>query len=157
LDFTLSSGQKSGTLLTSSGQEITVNGGGSFALGGSVSTGWGLNNNVAGGLQLDALGFVGPSHLIIGPPGGPTYANANGSIAGNGPHNPFLNQTASFTLSIPGLTADSRVTSATFSFGTTAGINVPGVPPGNSVPDGGTTALLLGAVLSGFGLMRKRS
>jgi hypothetical protein len=155
LDFVLSSGQKIGTLSSSSGQQITVHGNGSFTLGTTGSTGWGLNNNVAGGLQLDALGFIGPAGLIIGPPGGATYSSANSSIAGNGPHNPFLNQTATFTLAIAGLTAGDSVTSATFSFGTTPGIDVPGVP-GGPVPDGGTTALLLGAALSGLGLIRRK-
>src|SRR5262249_42400935 len=97
--------------------------------GSTGSTGWGLNNNVAGGLQLDALGFIGPAGLIIGPSGpGGVYSNANGSIAGNGPHNPFIDGTATFVVAISGLTADSTVTGATFSFGTTAGSNVVGVP-----------------------------
>lgn len=127
-----------------------------FALGGTGSTGWGLNNNVGRGLQLDALGFVGPAGLIVGPPGaGSLYSAANGSIAGNGPHNPFLNQTATFTVNIPGLTVDDSVRSATFSFGTVPGIKVPG-GGGSSVPDGGPTVMLLGAALSGIGLIRRK-
>ena len=31
--------------------------------------------------------------------------------------------------SVPGVTADTTITSATFSFGTTAGGDIPGVPP----------------------------
>ncbi len=85
-DFTLSGGQTSGTLTSSSGQQISIAGNGTTTLGSTGSTGWGLNNNVSGGLQLDALGFIGPAGLIIGPPGaGGVYTNANGSIAGNGP------------------------------------------------------------------------
>jgi len=128
LDFTLSTGATTGTSLASLTQQITVNSGGTTTLGSTGSTGWGLNNNVSGGLQLDALGFIGPAMLIIGPPGaGGLYTNANGSIAGNGPHNPFSNQTATFGIDIAGLTASDTVTSATFSFGTTAGVNVTGV------------------------------
>jgi hypothetical protein len=157
LDFTLSGGQTTGTLSSSSGTQINVAGNGTFALGSTGSTGWGLNNNVAGGLQLDALGFIGPAGLIIGPPGaGGTYSNANGSIAGNGPHNPFLNQTATFSLLIAGLNADSIITSATFSFGTVPGINVPGIPqlPGGKIPEPASIALL-GIGLLAFGASRR--
>ena len=157
LDFTLSGGQTTGTIGSSSGTQITVNSGGTTTLGSTGSTGWGLNNNVSGGLQLNALGFVGPAGLIIGPPGpGGVYTAGNGSIANNPAHNPFLNQTATFTLNIAGVTADSTVTSATFSFGTVpGGPNVPGLPP-QQVPDGGATVLLLGAALSGLGLIRRK-
>ena len=157
LSFVLSGGQSSGTLSSSSGQQVSVAGGGTFTLGATGSTGWGLNNNVSGGLQLNALGFVGPAGLIIGPAGSSTYSGANASIAGNGPHNPFINQTATFTLSIPGLTTDETVTSASFSFGTTPGVEVTGVTgPTITVPDGGTTSILLGCALTGLALMRRK-
>jgi len=137
LDFVLSSGATIGTLVSSSGQEVTVNGevknkgkvvtpAGELVLGSTGSTGWGLNDNVKGGLQLDALGYVGPANLLLGPPDGPLYSNANSSIAGNHPHNPFLNQTATFTVDVKGVTASTSITGATFSFGTTAGIKVAG-------------------------------
>ena len=129
LDFTLSTGATTGSLMSSNATTIFINAGGTSSPGSTGSTGWGLNNNVAGGLQLDALGFIGPAGLIIGPSGpGGVYSNANGSIAGNGPHNPFIDGTATFVVAISGLTADSTVTGATFSFGTTAGSNVVGVP-----------------------------
>jgi len=157
-DFTLSGGQTTGTIGSSSGQQISVAGNGTTTLGSTGSTGWGLNNNVGGGLQLDALGFVGPAGLIIGPPGaGGVYTAANGSIAGNGPHNPFLNQTASFVLNVSGVTVDSTITSATFSFGTVAGINVPGTPqlPGGKIPEPASIALL-GIGLLAFGASRRK-
>jgi hypothetical protein len=157
LSFTLSGGQTSGTLASSSGQEITVNKNpNTYTLGSTVSTGWDLT-----GLTLDVLGSsTAPSHLIIGPSGsGGLYSDANGSIAGNGPHNPFLNQTATFVIDVSGVTDASSVDSATFSFGTTEGqytvTGTPGQPP-QSIPDGGTTALLLGAALSSLGLIRRR-
>jgi hypothetical protein len=159
LDFVLSGGQTSGTLApaASSGLQRTVNSGGTFTDGATMSTGWGLNNNVGGGLQLDALGFVGPAGLIIGPPGGGgTYSAANGSIAGNGPHNPFIFGTATFNLSVPGVTVDSTITSVTFSFGTTAGDNVQGGRPPQEIPDGGTTLWLLGLALSGMAAAKRR-
>jgi PEP-CTERM motif-containing protein len=156
-DFTLSGGQTTGALASSSGQQINVAGNGTFTLGSTGSTGWGLNNNVMGGLQLDALGFIGPAGLIIGPPGpGSVYTSANGSIAGNMPHNPFINQTATFLITVAGVTADTLITSATFSFGTVAGINVPGVPgiPGGKIPEPASIALL-GIGLLAFGASRR--
>ena len=55
-----------------------------------------------------------------------------------------------------GLTSADTVTSATFSFGTKAGVNVTGVPSSVLLPDGGTTIVLLGMALSGLGMVRRR-
>jgi len=145
LDFMLSNGATTGTLSSSSGQEVTVNGNGTFTLGSTGSTGWGLNDNVSGGLQLDALGFIGPENLIIGPPDGTNhYSDGNGSIDGNGAHNPFLNRSATYVLAITGVSSSTTITSATFSFGTTAGSNVTGVV---STPEPTAISLVLfGAV-----------
>jgi hypothetical protein len=128
----------SATLFSSSGQEITVNSKspGGFTLGGVVSTGWGVASQTGNSMKLDALGFVGPEHLIIGPPDASNaYSNGNGSIVGNKPHNPFLNQSATFTIAGSNITSSTAITSATFSFGTTDGINVVGqaVPEPSSV------------------------
>lgn len=126
LSFTLSNGATSGTLFQSMGKQITVNSGGTFSLAAVAgASGWGLNNNVSGGMQLNALGFVGPAGLILGPPGaGGTYSNANSSIAGNPSHNPFLSQTVTFSIvfaQAANVSAATTVTSATFLFGTTPG------------------------------------
>jgi len=128
------------SLTSSSGLERTVADNGNFTDGSTVSTGWVLTGTGgATGFLLNGLGTATykpvytPAHTIIGPPNvvDGTYSNANNSIAGNGPHNPFLFGTegsyVSFVLSIPGLNADDTVTAATFSFGTTPGDDVPGV------------------------------
>jgi hypothetical protein len=151
-DFVLSNGATTGTLSSAIGQEVTVAANGSFVLSGAglPFTGWQLNSNVGGGIQITALGGGQPSDLIIGPPGGATYSNANNSIAGNGPHNPFVNQTGTFVVTVAGVTAATNITSAVFSFGTTAGVNIPGVP-GSSVPE--PTSLALGATMIGLTLL----
>jgi hypothetical protein len=123
------------THYTSSGTERTVNSGGTFTDGSSVATGWILTpaTGTAGssfGVDVLAAGGAGPAHLIIGPPGaGPLYSNANGSIAGNKPHNPFLANSATFNFTLADTTDTPKITGATFSFGTTEGAHeVPGVP-----------------------------
>ena len=156
LSFTLSNGSLAGSSLGSNtGQNITVNDGGTFALGSTVSTGWeySFSSNTSG--LLNVLGTpIGPAHLIIGPPGGATYVNANGSIAGIGPHNPFLNQTAMFTVTGGGITADTTITGATFSFGTN-----PDLPPGTTVvgvvPEPRTTGLMI-STLGLIGILQYR-
>src|SRR5438105_338062 len=70
-------------------------------------------------------GTTGPCCLIIGNPNGSgVYSNANGSIAGNDPHNPFLQHSATFTLALAGVTAATTISNVIFSFGTTPGENV---------------------------------
>jgi len=155
LFFTLSDGATTGTLASSSGQELTINPTTrAFTLGSTVSTGWGLNTGVMGGLQLDLLSTsTPPKHTIIGPPDMTgLYSNANSSLLGN--HNPFLNQTASFTVDISGVTPTTTITGATFSFGTSPGSNVIGTP--TSVPEPASLGLL-GMGLAGLGLARRRS
>jgi len=149
LNFTLSNGTNAGfSLSSSSGQEVTVAGSGTPSLGSTVSTGWELSTSGTTQGTLDVLGApIGPAHTIIGPPGtGGTYSNAGGSIAGNGPHNPFLNQTATFTITGTGITADTTISAMSFSFGTTAGNDVTGQV---SVPE--PSSLVLG--LLGLGLV----
>jgi hypothetical protein len=113
-------------------QEITVNKNKTFSLGTNLTTpgavGWVYSSSTTTG-TLDVLGggALGPKHLIIGPPGGTTYSNANGSIAGNKPHNPFLNQLATFVITAPNITESSTISSVNFSFGTTSGVDIGGV------------------------------
>ena len=136
-----------GILTSSSGAERTVAADGSFTDGATVATGWAVENFFAGGLRLHVLGTpTAPTHtIIVGPGGGGTYSNANNSIAGNVPHNPFLHDSAEFDLHVPFVTADSNVVVAIFSFGTEEGPVVPGVP---LVPEPSTGAIFaLGAIV----------
>lgn len=87
------------------------------------------------------------SRTIIGAPGGSTYANANGSIDANTPHNPFITGTTTIVVSVPNLGA-ATLTDLTLSFGTGPSF-VPTVPePG--------TLLLLGSGLAGIGVWMRR-
>jgi hypothetical protein len=153
LGFTFSTGQTAGSLTSSSGIARTIAADGTFTDGGSVSTLWALES-ITGGLRLCDLcaGGDAPAHTIIGgpDPGDPIhYTAANASIAGNGPHNPFLAGIISFNLSVPGLTAESTVNSAFFSFGTTEGDNITGVCTRECIPTPEPSGLLL----LGVGLM----
>jgi hypothetical protein len=126
LIFTLSTGQNSGTLTSSLALERIVHGDKSFTDGSLVATGWSLATQ-GSSLSLSVLGTaIGPAHTLLGPPGGTTYAHANGSIAGNRPHNPFLAGTATFVVHAAGVTPEVSISAATFLFGTTPGANTTG-------------------------------
>lgn len=131
LAFTLSEGETTGTLGNNSANTRRVQRDGSFVDLGPSLTGWALAQNSNGGFDLCVLcanlGASGPSHLLIGSPAmSGTYASANASIGGNGPHNPFTAGTATFLINAPGVTANSTVLSTTFFFSTQPGVGVSG-------------------------------
>jgi PEP-CTERM motif len=159
--FTLSSTPTAalGSTATPTGSLIDISGFGVVTANlGSIAS-WGLTSS-GPAIHLNSLAG-GATQTIIGPAGpGGVYDNANGSIAGNPGHNPFLNGTATFTFAVAGVTADTSVTDATFSFGTTVGDNVPGTCPDCG---GGTqqdipeplSMFLMGGGLLGVGIFGK--
>lgn len=90
-----------------------------------------------------------PEGLIIGP--GP-YTNANGSIDSNKPHNPFADQSVTFSLALAGVTGATVISDVEFSFGTTPGSNVGGVP----VPIPAAVWLFMSGLLSLMAIARRR-
>jgi hypothetical protein len=154
LQFRLSTFQNAGTLGTSSGVERNIAGDGSFTDIGAAAVGWSLAT-AGPDLKLNLLNTpTAPDHTIIGPPDGSNlYSNANGSIV-NGTHSPFIGLSASFTLNVPGVTAQSTVSSAIFQFNTSAGTTVPGITI-TQFPEPGTLALA-GLAACGAMIRRKR-
>ena len=136
---------------SNSTQSTNIDNSGNAVLAGAVNpTGWGAGHNgavvtvcvvCAGGFNVGPT--AGPEQTIIGGTGSGTYANANGSIAGNDPHNPFLVGTVTFTLAVPGVTANSTFSNVVIQFGTTA------TPPEQQQVPEPASMLLLGTGLIG--------
>jgi hypothetical protein len=114
IDFSITGGL-TGTLVSESGDLIDVK-----KTGVVVSQGIGtLDWLQTSGFYTTALGSSGPDQTIIGQPDASgVYSNANGSIAKNAPHNPFVQYRAVLTYLIPGATDHSKVESFAFLFGT---------------------------------------
>jgi len=164
LAFSLSSSLSASASMASSAQERTVKSNGSYTEGGTVSTGWALQAFGSSGLILCVIcpnnGTPAPttnpppSHLIIGV--GP-YTNANSSITGNPPHNPFLDETATFTIHDSSITSTMVVSNVVFGFGTQFGSNVNGElsASASAVPES-RTMLMIGSGLVLIGVLKKR-
>jgi hypothetical protein len=155
--FTLNSTPTSASIAGSSAQEVTVAGPG-YTLGSTVAPGWALTL-VGATTKLDVLagtGHAGPAETLIGGPGSGGYTNANGSLT-SGSHNPYLYETASWTLTEMGVTAATTVASTVFQFGTADGV---GQQAGAVyvTPEPSTFAMLgCAGVLLGLANLRRKS
>ena len=134
---------------SNSTQSTNIDGAGNAVLAGAVNpTGWagGHSGNTITACVICAFGIsspAGPDQTLIGGTGSGAYANANGSIAGNNPHNPFLAGTLTLTLVVPGVTVNSTFSNVVIQFGTTA------TPPTTQEVPEPATMLLLGSGLVG--------
>src|SRR6516165_1543819 len=95
--------------------------------------GTGFFSIVGNTITMEAIGGGQPSQMIL--PASTTYPAANASIT-NGMFSPYVDGPAMFTLALPGVTAATTITSATFSFGTgpETFITVPGPIVGAGLP-----------------------
>ncbi len=127
LSFTFAGGTGGSLTGASSPMSRTVNGNGTFSDAAGPSTvagvGW-VYSSSSNTYLLDVLsgtGHAGPENTIIGSPDSSNlYSAANGSIAGNGPHNPFLANSATFHLTFAsGVGVNTLLSSVRFEFGTT--------------------------------------
>jgi hypothetical protein len=136
---------------SNSTQSTNIDNTGNAVLGGAVNpTGWaaGHSGTTLEACVICAFGVgptAGPEQTLIGGTGTGTYANAQGSIAGNDPHNPFLVGTLTLTVLAPGVTAQSTFSNVIVQFGTDA------TPP-VSTPEP-LSIVLLGMGMIGIGGM----
>jgi PEP-CTERM motif len=145
------------------GGRVLVASGGGFAVNPTnVAPGWAVSFG-SGGFLLNGLGHAS----IIGPPGGSGYTNANGSIAGNHGHNPFINQTAQWIFTLSGLPSSSALTLTpthiVFSFGTSGAeffcitpSDCGGGGGGQSTPEPLSFALVGGGLIGMYFIRRRR-
>ncbi|HYL37391.1 MAG TPA: hypothetical protein VEV17_15865 [Bryobacteraceae bacterium] len=129
LQFSMNTADTSATLSSSSANFILIGSGGAVTPDGSGATGWGFGSGTLGtGNYLLCIicgdgvtATAQPTEGIIGP--GP-YTSANGSIANNPAHNPFIDQTGTFTISDSHITSNTNFSGVVFSFTTTFGNNI---------------------------------
>lgn len=127
----------------------------------TTSNHWGLSTTSGATVTLAA---PLPGLLLIGPPGtnGKYDSKGDGSIAGNGPHNPFYEATSSspatFTVTIDSVNGYDAVTGGTFYFGTGTPVQVAGVTNDAPVltPEPATMALMGLGLLAVAVTARKR-
>jgi hypothetical protein len=149
--FTFSNAPSSVTLASSLGTPRTVNGDKTYSDASATSTIWtvGFSNPT---VTLTTLGNShAPETIIGGPAGDNKYDAANSSIAGSN-HNPFLANSATFTLTAPGVTSSTTVATLVFEFSTATGTTVTGVP----VPEPSSLALLALGGGGAIGLVARR-
>ena len=122
LSFTLSNAPGTLGATTATGTFANFNGSTTPTLAAGNPTRWlgaggqGNFSIVGNTITLEAIGGGQPDQLIL--PAGTTYPTANASITRTAQFSPFVDGPSTFTLALSGVTANTTITGATFSFGT---------------------------------------
>lgn len=157
LEFNITDTTGGASVGSSSGVLATIGSGGSYTPGTATSLSHWAASLSGSTVTLTTLSGGQPNELIIGPDsaggfaGLGLYNNANSSIHN---FNPSVLGTATFTLSIPGVTANSTISGVGIEFGT--GPEAIIGPPPTIVPDGGSTLTLLGTALLGVTFLGRK-
>jgi len=119
-----------------------------------IGTGGGTFSATGSTVTLNALGGGQPSQLIL--PflaNGGTYTSANNGVMN---FSPYTIGPATFTIALSGVTANTRATSAMFSFGTAPETEIQGTLSSTATVPEPATIALVGIGLFGLGVMRRR-
>jgi protein with PEP-CTERM/exosortase system signal len=152
--FDITGATGAGTV-SGSGKLADIGAGGSYTAPGSASSLTHWASSLSGStIRLTTLSSSQPDQLIIGPDnaggftGAGKYSNANSSIDN---FNPSVLGTATFSLTIPGVTSGSTISNVRIQFGT-----APETTIGTPVPDGGSTVALLGLSMFGIAILGRK-
>jgi hypothetical protein len=164
IKFDITGATGTASSFTSSGRTSTISDGGAYTAGSLTSplAQW-QQSKTGSTFNLNVFSGGKPNEMIIGPdnhggfnPSVGQYDNANPSITG---HGPSVLGSATFTLTIPGVTTGSTISGVVFNFGTEEGeVSITGVPQvTTNVPDNGWTLALLGAGVLCIALLNHRT
>jgi hypothetical protein len=119
-------------------------------------------NGATAGISTTGIGQFGPSGNFGSPAhvGGVSFGIVNGLGANpnGGMDHTLINDSIIFDMTLPTGFDVTSITDVGFQYGTSSGeAFVPSTPPVRTVPDGGSTVILLGAALAGIALYGAKS